>query len=183
MTREQLEHLIRAAAVIADDDEIVVIGSQAILGQFPEAPEPMRVSVEADLFPKNHPERADILEGSIGELSPFHETFGYAQGVGEETARLPQGWEGRLVVIQNENTRGARGLCLEVHDLLVSKTIAGREKDLAFLQVAAEHRMADPEILLRRLETVEVEPRIRAAARAAIERAFREGAERSRGPE
>ena len=176
MTREQLEHLIRAAAVIADDDEIVVIGSQAILGQFPEAPEPMRVSVEADLFPRNHPERADILEGSIGELSPFHETFGYyAQGVGEETARLPQGWEGRLVVIQNENTRGARGLCLEVHDLLVSKTIAGREKDLAFLRVAAEHRMADPEILLRRLATVEVEPGVREAARAAIERAFREG--------
>jgi hypothetical protein len=176
MTREQLEHLIRAAAVIADDDEIVVIGSQAILGQFPEAPEPMRVSVEADLFPKNHPERADVLEGSIGELSPFHETFGYyAQGVGEETARLPQGWEDRLVVIQNENTRGARGLCLEVHDLLVSKTIAGREKDLAFLRVAAEHHMADPEILLRRLATVAIEPGIRDAARAAIERAFRPG--------
>jgi hypothetical protein len=175
VTRKQLEHLIRAAAVIADDDEIVVIGSQAILGQFPEAPEPMRVSVEADLFPRNHPERADILEGSIGELSPFHETFGYyAQGVGEETARLPQGWQERLVVIQNENTRGARGLCLEIHDLLVSKTIAGREKDLAFLQVAAEHRMADLEILLRRLATVEIEHGIRAAAQAAIERAFRE---------
>ena len=176
MTREQLEHLIRAASVIADDDEIVVLGSQAILGQFPEAPEPMRVSVEADLFPRNHPERADILEGSIGELSPFHETFGYyAQGVGEETARLPQGWEERLVVIQNENTRGARGLCLEVHDLLVSKTIAGREKDLAFLQVAAEYRMADPEILLRRLETVEMESEIRGAVRAAIAKAFPPG--------
>lgn len=174
MTREQLEHLIRAAAVITDDDEIVVIGSQAILGQFPEAPEPMRVSVEADLFPRNHPERADVLEGSIGELSPFHETFGYyAQGVGEETARLPHGWQDRLVVIQNENTRGAKGLCLEVHDLLVSKTIAGREKDLAFLQAAAQHRMADPEILIRRLATVEVEPEVRKAARAAIERAFR----------
>ena len=173
MTREQLEHLIRAAAVIADDNEIIVIGSQAILGQFPNAPAPMRVSVEADLFPKNHPERADILEGSIGELSPFHETFGYyAQGVGEETARLPQGWKDRLVVIQNESTRGARGLCLEIHDLLVSKTIAGREKDLAFLRVAAEHRMADLETLLARLATVEVKPQVRAAARAAVERAF-----------
>lgn len=38
MRREQLEHLIRAAATIADDDEIVVIGSQAILGAFPDAP-------------------------------------------------------------------------------------------------------------------------------------------------
>jgi hypothetical protein len=76
-----------AAAVIADDDTIVVIGSQAVLGQFPDAPEPMRVSEEAGLFPLHHPKRADLIEGSIGELSPFHQTFGYyAQGVAEETA-------------------------------------------------------------------------------------------------
>jgi hypothetical protein len=174
VTREQLEHLIRAAAVIADDNEIIVIGSQAILGQFPQAPQSMLISAEADLFPRNHPERADVLDGSIGELSPFHETFGYyAQGVGEETACLPQGWQDRLVVVQNENTRGARGLCLEVHDLLVSKIIAGREKDLAFLRDAAKHRMADPEVMLRRLATVEVELEVREQARAAIERIFR----------
>jgi hypothetical protein len=174
MTREQLEHLIRAAAVIADDDTIVVIGSQAILGQFPDAPASLRVSVEADLFPLHHPERAEMIEGSIGELSPFHETFGYyAQGVDEDTARLPPGWKERLVLIQNDNTRGAKGLCLEIHDLLVAKVIAGREKDLAFLDEAARHRLADPEILLRRLSTVKVEPVLREAAHRALERAFR----------
>jgi hypothetical protein len=121
VTRQQLEHLIRAAAVIVSDDEIVVIGSQAILGQFPDAPEAMRVSTEADLFPLNHPERSDLIEGSIGELSPFHEAFGYyAQGVGEETAILPSGWKQRLVIVQNQNTRGSKGLCLEVHDLLIA---------------------------------------------------------------
>lgn len=173
MTREQLEHLIRAAAVIADDDEIVVIGSQAVLGQFPDAPESMRVSDEADLFPRNYPERADIIEGSIGELSPFHETFGYyAQAVTETTARLPQGWRDRLVVVQNENTRGVKGLCLEIHDLLISKVIAGREKDFDFLREAAKHGLADRETLLARLETVEVDPLIRASARAAVERAL-----------
>jgi hypothetical protein len=173
VTREQLEHLIRAAAVIADDPEIVIIGSQAILGQFPHAPAPMRISVEADLFPLNHPERADLIEGSIGELSPFHQTFGYyAEGVGEETARLPQGWKERLVVIQNENTRGARGLCLEVHDLLVAKAIAGREKDLSFLSEAARHQMADLETLLHRLTTVEADPEIVKSARARIEGTF-----------
>src|SRR6185295_17985613 len=131
MTREQLEHLIRAAAVIADDDTIVVIGSQAVLGQFPDAPASMRVSMEADLFPLHHPERADVIDGSIGELSPFHETFGYyAQGVQETVARLPMGWKERLIVVQSENTRGAKGLCLEVHDLLAAKTLAGRDKDL-----------------------------------------------------
>jgi hypothetical protein len=177
MTREQLEPLIRAASVIAADDMIVVIGSQAILGQFPDAPASMRASMEADVFPLHHPERAELIDGSIGELSPFHETFGYyAQGVGEETATLPQGWTDRLIVVQNENTRGARGLCLEIHDLLVSKTIAGREKDLAFLGEAARHRLADRETLLRRLSTLQVDEALRAAARRAIEKAFRETA-------
>jgi hypothetical protein len=38
MKRTELEHIIRASADIAQDDEIVVIGSQSILGQFPEPP-------------------------------------------------------------------------------------------------------------------------------------------------
>lgn len=173
MTREQLEHLIRAAAVITDDDTIVVIGSQAILGQFPNAPEAMRISMEADLFPLHHPERTDVIDGSIGELSPFHETFGYyAQGVAEGTASLPEGWKERLVSVRNDNTRGARGLCLEVHDLLVSKTIAGREKDFSYLKEAASHGMADLGTLLERLATVSVEPVVRESTRAAIQRAF-----------
>ena len=53
MRRAQLEHLIRAAATIAEDDEIIVIGSQAILGQFPDAPSELCVSAEADVGPKN----------------------------------------------------------------------------------------------------------------------------------
>ena len=66
MTRPDLEHLIRAAADIANDQDIIVIGSQAILGQFPNAPPSMRVSAEADLYPLHHPERADLIDGSIG---------------------------------------------------------------------------------------------------------------------
>ena len=77
MTRQQLEHIIRASAEIADDDEIVIISGQSILGQFPDAPAELRVSVEADVFPKNHPERWEVIDGSIGEGSPFHETYGY----------------------------------------------------------------------------------------------------------
>jgi hypothetical protein len=55
MKRSALEHLIRAAASIANDTKIVVIGSQSILGQFPDAPASLLVSAEADLFPLNHP--------------------------------------------------------------------------------------------------------------------------------
>lgn len=164
MTRAQLEHLIRAAGDIASDDEIVVIGSQAILGQFPDAPASLLVSAEADIFPKNHPERADLVDGSIGEGSPFHETYGYyAQGVGEETAVLPSGWKDRLIAVHNANTRGVTGWTLEVHDLLVSKYVAGREKDRVFCKEALRHRLADGAVLLQRLRETAL-----AADRAAL---------------
>jgi len=173
MTRAQLEHVIRAAATIAQDDEIVVVGSQAVLGQFPDAPDALTVSNEADVYPKNHPERSDLVDGSIGELSPFHDTFGYyAQGVGPETAVLPAGWETRLVVVENENTRGSRGLCLEVHDLVLSKLVAGREKDLRFARGAATHGLVDRATLLERLSSMTLVPEVRAAVDTRITLAF-----------
>ncbi len=173
MTRLELEHIIRAAASISGDDEIVIFGSQAILAQFPDAPQAMRRSIEAGVFPRNKPERWDLVDGSIGEGSMFHDTFGYyAQGVEERTAVLPAGWQQRLVPICNANTRGATGLALEVHDLLVSKIIAGRDKDVAFLREAAKHGLADGQVVLRRLDESPAARRVKEAARARILRAF-----------
>jgi hypothetical protein len=173
MTRAQLEHLIRAAADIADDTDIVVIGSQAVLGQFPDAPASMRVSAEADLYPLHHPERADLIDGSIGELSPFHNAYNYyAQGVSETTALLPRGWKDRLIVVQNANTRQVRGLCLEVHDLLASKALAGREKDIDFISEAAKHGLADKNTVLSRLATVDVPTEAIERAQALVRRSF-----------
>jgi len=159
VTRTQLEHLIRAAADLAEDDEIVVLGSQAILGQFPDAPATLRVSVEADLYPRRRPERADLIDGTIGEGSPFHETYGYyAQGVGEETAVLPAGWKDRLVAVRNEATRGATGWCLEPHDLVIAKAVAGRERDREFVREAIRHRLVDQPTLGERLAGTPVLP-------------------------
>ena len=171
MTRPELEHLIRAAATIADDEDIVAIGSQAILGQFPDAPASMRVSAEADVYPLHHPERADLIDGSIGELSPFHDTYGYyAQG--QTTALLPEGWKDRLIVVQNQNTRGARGLCLEIYDLLAAKAVAGREKDVDFISEAARHGLASRDRLLNRLALVSAEPAALERAQGLIQRLF-----------
>ena len=36
MTRTELEHIIRAAGAITNQNDLVVIGSQAILGQHPD---------------------------------------------------------------------------------------------------------------------------------------------------
>ena len=171
MKRSELEHLIRAAGSIADDAEIVVIGSQSILGQFPDAPSALLVSAEADLFPLHRPELADLIDGSIGEGSPFHELYGYyAQGVGERTAVLPKGWRDRLVRIENPNTRGVAGLCLEVHDLAISKHVAGREKDLQFTRELARHGMTDGRTLVRRLKETDVPMESRKLIEARIRR-------------
>ncbi len=74
VTREQLEHIIRAAGSISGEDRIIIIGSQAILGSYPNAPADLQVSMEADTFPESNPEKWDVIDGCIGELSPFHET-------------------------------------------------------------------------------------------------------------
>lgn len=158
MNRLQLEHLIRAAATIADDEQLIVIGSQSVLGQFPDAPSELLVSVEADLYPKNRPERAELIDGSIGELSPFHETYGYyAQGVDAKTATLPAGWHDRLIAVSNPNTRGATGWCLEIHDLLLSKYVANRPKDHVFITGAIRHRLAQRQVLLERANLLPLE--------------------------
>ncbi len=173
MKREHLEHVIRAAATIANDDDIVVIGSQSILGQFPNAPDELCVSVEANIWPRNHPERWELIDGAIGELSLFHDTFGYyAQGVGRETAVLPADWEERLIAVTTPATRGATGWCLEVHDLVISKYVAGREKDRVFNLCAIAHGMVDRKTLLERLETTPVEGQRRSDISKHIARDF-----------
>ncbi len=89
MNRSQLEHIIRAASAISGDDEIVVICSQSIHAQIRNPPPIAFVSEEARVYPRNFPERADAIDGAIGELSRFHETFGYyAHGVTPATADL-----------------------------------------------------------------------------------------------
>jgi hypothetical protein len=159
MQRHQLEHIIRAAAGITGASEFVIVGSQAVLGQFPQAPDELLISIEADVFSPRAPADSDLIDGSIGEGSPFHQTFGYyAHGVSMETALLPVGWRDRLVPVRNENTGGGTGLCLEVHDLAVSKLVAGREKDLDFIRGLLRHQLLQVRVFRERLATTELTP-------------------------
>ena len=82
MKRSQLEHVLRAAAAIAQESTFVVVGSQAILMAFPHAPDELLMSREIDLYPALHPEKSDLIDGAIGAMSSFEQTFGYhADGV------------------------------------------------------------------------------------------------------
>jgi hypothetical protein len=114
MKRSDLEHILRASKGVTGETEFVVIGSQAILGRFPDAPRVLRQSMEADLYPRYRPDLSDLIEGSLGRYSHFDQTFGYwADGVSPDTATLPEGWEQRLTPVSNENTGGAIGWCLD----------------------------------------------------------------------
>jgi len=173
MRRSDLEHLIRAAGRIAGERELVIIGSQAVLGQFPDAPVALLMSMEVDLYPLSRPELADKVDGAIGEGSVFHQTHGYyAQGVGPGTATLPAGWRRRLVRVDNPNTGGYAGLCLEVHDLAISKYVAGREKDREFTRELARHGMTGRKMLLERLAATRLDPAVSKLITSRIERDF-----------
>jgi hypothetical protein len=155
MQRSQLEHLIRAAAEITNEYEFVVVGSQSILGALTAPPPECLISMEADIYPMHAPELADLIDGAIGELSPFHAHFGYyAQGVSPTTAILPPGWERRLVRLQSAGTNGRIAYCLDPLDLFVSKACAAREKDVEFDRALLRSGVVDIDEAVRRAETL-----------------------------
>lgn len=173
MKREAFEHAVRAAGAVLGVDELLVIGSQALHASVEgELPEEAARSVEVDVAVRGDSEGrlADLLDGSIGEASMFHATFGYyAQGVVESTAVLPRGWESRLVRYETPATNGVVAWCLEVHDLWISKAIAGRPKDLEFCGALAASGMVDRGTLRARIAEVDdLDPKAREAVRRRI---------------
>ncbi len=125
MNREQLEHVLRAAAAIAQENSLVVV----------------------------HPERTDLIDGAIGAMSSFDETFGYyADGVGPDTAVMPPDWmdRARLYYIGE-----VTAICPDIHDLAVSKCVAARDKDADFVRVLLKENMIDAEVLEKRIELLD----------------------------
>lgn len=158
MTRSELEHVLRAAGAISGVGEWIIVGSQAILGAFPDAPEEILVSQEVDLYASGDESASDLIDGSIGERSPFHDTFGYyAHGVGPETATLPAHWRKRAIVVQSEATGGVSGVCPDPSDLAVSKLAAWREKDREFVEALLRHRITSVSAIEERLHELEPE--------------------------
>ena len=159
MKRAEFEHAIRSAGAILRARELLVIGSQALhastSGKLP--PEALR-SAEVDvaaLHGDPDGRLADLIDGSIGEASMFHETFGYyAQGVVETTAVLPAGWRKRLVRFETPATNGVVAWCLEPHDLWIAKAIAGRPKDVEYCRALADRGIVSIGTLQKRLVKV-----------------------------
>lgn len=149
--------MIRAAGSITGCREVCIVGSQAILATTSSGPAVLFRSREADVFVDGRPDLSDLIDGSIGELSPFDQAFGYyAHGISAETAILPQGWRARTVRLENPNTGGTTGLCLDIHDLAASKLLAGREKDREFVAALLRTSLVDTATLRARIAALPV---------------------------
>lgn len=192
MNRAQLEHIIRSSGEIAEVQDVIILGSQALLGQFPELTEPvfnksdcedisahemsqhiLLRSIEVDVLIPDDEEKADLIDGAIGELSQFHHTYGYyAQGIDNTTALLPEGWRERLIIICNENTNHIRGHCVEIHDLVISKLYARRQKDIEFFHAAIKLQLIARNMLLERLDVTPISEEHKTIIRNDIERGF-----------
>ena len=126
------------------------------------------MSAEVDLFAPRHPDATELLN-EIGVDSPFHVTHGfYADPVDEGTAVLPKGWKGRLVNLPAGDTGDVRGLCLEPHDLAISKYAAGRDKDRIFTKELAKRGLVDRETLLALVEQTLISAELKERGRANI---------------
>ena len=120
-------------------------------------------SMEVDVAfiddPHNH--KSDQVDGAIGELSPFHGMKRLPRPRGQHrgrdaaprVAKPPDA--GRV-----PGTRSGTGLHTRPHDCVVSKLVAGREKDHAFATALIEAGLINPAIVATRIDTLEVNPRV-----------------------
>jgi len=180
MRRDQLEHAIRTACQIIGRPEVIVVGSQAILGTFAEdeLPAAATMSLEIDILPiaddnDETARLADLIEGVAGEFSSFEQLHGFSiDGVDLRTSALPDGWRERLVKVQSANTAAPAGepqftgWCLDKEDLCVAKLCALREKDTNFVAALLTADLVSANVITARLATVPERHRL-AAERAA----------------
>lgn len=143
------------------DDDMLIIGSQAILGTYAESalPDAAVASIEVDIAFLDDPDYAkgDLVDAVLGEMSEFHEKFGvYGQGVEVKTAVLPRGWRERVIVQQYPGVAHPVRF-LEKHDLVISKLVAGREKDLDFASALIGAGLVTWSILLERAQSMHAE--------------------------
>lgn len=122
----------------------------------------MVLSMEVDIYPRHNPAKAEEIDASLGDGSPFHGTHGYyAHGVGPETARAPTGWRDRLVRVEIpprvRQQAGVVAVCLEPCDLVLAKCAAGRDRDWDFARDALEAGLVDLDELISRIDDLPID--------------------------
>lgn len=139
MKTEFINHILRSAAAITGHRTFVIVGSAAVIARLRDnLPAPMTLTPEVDIYAFDAPnadELSDLIDGSIGQESRFHTTFGYyADGVSSETSKMPLDWLERANRYESPETTGVVAVVPEENDIALAKLIAWREKDIDWLK-------------------------------------------------
>jgi len=190
-TEEDLQRTIRTLAREFKTDTVYIIGSQAILMSWPDAPIAMKMSPEIDAYPANariweaeeHNRRPDLeaeasehIHALFGEGSQFHLTHGFfVDGVDEYTAKLPRGWHARAVVRSLEvDGRTVTAVAPAPEDVIVSKLARLDPKDKSFVEAYHAARPLDAKVIEERISQSDFDPAIAEQAVAFIRNLTRE---------
>lgn len=149
--------MLREAGKIARERDFFLFGSQSLRGLCPRYPKEFPKTLEADLYPRRHPQAWGLLHKQLGRGSKFFHRYGvFLDCVDPGVATLPDGWMKRLIPFRTPRTGGVTAWCLEPNDLFASKLAAWRDKDREFLAVMLRRKFARPETVRRRIEKLPV---------------------------
>jgi hypothetical protein len=152
MTKIEFEDLLCQAGRIARDWDFFLIGSQSLRGVCKAIPRDFPKTIEADLYPRNHPQTWGALRDKLGKRSKFFKQRGcYLDCTDPGLATLADGWTERLIPFRTPRTGGVTAWCLDPHDLFAAKLAAWRTKDQQFLAAMLRHKFAKPAIVRERV--------------------------------
>jgi hypothetical protein len=151
MRKSQLETALRAAAQACGQSDLVLAGSQSVYAHTDDVPVEVLASEECDVWAKGKEEKLVSIADGFGKGSPYHLAHGvFVDPVEPGLVLLPTGWENRLKPLR---VGQMTAWCLDVNDLVVSKLNAGRLKDYEFINAVLRSRLADFDVIVKRIET------------------------------
>ncbi|MCJ2058485.1 hypothetical protein MKL09_18260 [Methylobacterium sp. J-048] len=155
MRRDRLDHCLRAAEGVTGHRRFVLVGSAVVLVRCRNIPGDMLLTPEADLYVpgvRNSEDLSDAIEASIGQGSSFHRQFGYyCDGVSPGTAVMPTDWEARTIIYESTGCPGVTAVVPDPDDLALSKAVAWRDKDKAWLKSGVRAKLFSLHTMAARL--------------------------------
>ena len=129
---KELYILIRHVSAVAQTAQPIIVGSQSLHAVTSQLPEIVRQSTECDfLFYGDLSAARERVNQTLGVFSDFQQAHGYwADALGLATVVLPPDWEQRLQPLLDEAGEIV-ARCVEIHDVAISKFVAGRDKAVA----------------------------------------------------
>ena len=158
MNLSALQHIIRSAQALAEDRDILVLGSASLLASFPQlgnADSPLAATYDADLCPDPFDElTGTMLDEALGENRAYYLRHGYHADILRDTVleTLPAGWRERLVSVPGCTAAHA----LEPHDLAAVKLLVGRPKDISLLVHLHSAGLIEAEVVRARLDFLDI---------------------------